>query len=69
MPELRSVAPPFHMTTEGRAEAAREATNELLCDAIAASLAGGIIAASGRPHSIEDAVTTWREVKAAMTTL
>lgn len=35
-------------------------------DLIAASLAGGVIAASGRAHTAEEAVAVWREVRAAL---
>jgi hypothetical protein len=43
----------------------RKMTNALRM-AAAASLAGGIIAASGKPHSADEAVQVMDEVRAAM---
>lgn len=46
-------------------ESGRKMSNALRT-AAAASLAGGIIAASGRPHSADEAVQVLEQVRAAM---
>lgn len=51
--------PPFESTHAGR-------LHRLAKEGVAASLAGGIIAAGGKPHTVDEAVKVLHEVLAAM---
>ena len=52
------------MHAEGHAEAAAVPPN--FFTSAAASIAGGLIAASGRPHSIHEAIALWHSVHYAI---
>lgn len=50
------MGPPYRSTAQGRAESRLE-------DGIAASIAGGVIAASGKPHTVEEAIAVFQQVR------
>ena len=55
----RAMVPPPSAMSAGRSEA-------LAKDQVAAALAGGIIAASGKPHTVAEALDVMREVRTAL---